>query len=450
MPRSGTPSPSANPAQLKAFRGSILHFLDDPGQGGDASYRYHEDGLLVLRDGRVAELGEASSLLPRVPEGAELTDYTGRLILPGFIDTHIHYSQTDVIASYGEQLLQWLERFTFPAERRFSDPAHAREAAEFFLDELLRNGTTSAMVFPTVHPESVEALFEAAEPRGMCIVSGKVMMDRNCPEFLRDSAESSYEQSGELIARWHGRGRLRYAVTPRFAASSSERQLELAGRLLDEHPGVHLQSHVAENRDEVAWVSQLFPWSRSYLDVYDRFGLLRRGAVYAHCIYLDGRDRARMAESGAAMSFCPTSNLFLGSGLFDLRAASDAGVRTGLGTDVGGGTSFSMLRTMHEAYKVARLAGQTLSPLRALYLSTLGAARSLRLEDRIGNFETGRDGDFIVLDWAATPLMARRTARAVSLAEKLFVMIMLGDDRAVAATHLMGRRAWQGVSQARG
>ena len=345
--------------------------------------------MLVVRDGYVAETGDWSAVRDSLPEGAVVVDYRGQLILPGFVDTHVHYAQTDIIASYGEQLLEWLDLYTFPTERRFADPAHAREVASFFLDELLRNGTTTAMVFATVHPASVDAIFEAARARGMAIVAGKVLMDRNCPEFLRDTAESGYEDSAALIERWHGRDRLRYAVTPRFAPTSTDRQLELAGRLLDEHPGVLMQTHVAENMDEVRWVAELFPWSRSYLDVYDHFGLLRRGAVCAHCIHLDGADRRRMATTGAAMSFCATSNLFLGSGLFDLDAARDDGVAVGIGTDVGGGTSFSMLRTLAESYKVAQLARQRLSPLRAFYLATLGGARALGQEDRLGNLAPG-------------------------------------------------------------
>ncbi len=422
----------------QAFRGSILHFVDDPLHGEERSFEYFDDGVLLLRDGRVEAAGDAS-LRAAWPE-VEPVDYRGKLIVPGFIDTHVHYAQTDMIAAYGEQLLTWLERYAFPTERRFDDPAHAREVAEFFLDELLRNGTTTAMVFATVHPESADALFAAAAARNLRIIAGKVLMDRNCPEFLRDTAASGYEESQRLIERWHRRGRLLYAVTPRFAPTSTEEQLRQAGRLLDEHDGVFLQSHVAENRSEVAWVAQLFPWSRSYLDVYDRFGLLRSRSVYAHCIHLDAADRMRMAQAGAAMSFCPTSNLFLGSGLFDLEAAAASGTRVCIGTDVGGGTSFSMLRTLSEAYKVAQMAGHSLSPLRAFYLATLGSARALHLDALIGNFERGREGDFTVLDPQATPLLARRMRQTDSLAERLFLWMMLGDDRAVSATHVMGQR----------
>ena len=436
-------APEVHTAGLTAFRGQILHFVDDPAVAGERAHVYHEDGVLVVRDGRVERAGDWTALRASLPDGTAVVDLEGRLIAPGFIDTHIHYPQADIIASYGEQLLEWLERYTFPTERRFSDPAHAREVASFFLDELLRNGTTTAMVFATVHPESVDAIFEEARSRRMCIAAGKVLMDRNCPEFLRDTAESGYAESAALIERWHGRDRLLYAVTPRFAPTSTDRQLELAGRLLDEHPGVLMQSHVAENMDEVRWVAELFPWSRSYLDVYDHYGLLRRGAVYAHCIHHDVEDRRRMAATGAAMSFCATSNLFLGSGLFDLDAAREHDVTVGIGTDVGGGTSFSMLRTLSESYKVAQLAHQRLSPLRAFYLATLGGARSLGQDDRLGNFAPGKAADFVVLDPLGTPLMARRMQHCEGLVEELFVLMMLGDDRAVAATYVMGEPRWR-------
>jgi guanine deaminase len=420
------------------FRGQVLHFLDDPALAGERAHEYFADGALVVRDARVERVGDWAAIRPTLPDDARVVDWTGRLILPGFVDTHVHYPQADIIASYGAQLLEWLDLYTFPTEGRFHDPVYARDVAAFFLDELLRNGTTTAMTFATVHPESVDAIFEAARSRDMCVVAGKVLMDRNCPEFLRDTAESGYAEGRALIERWHGRGRLLYAITPRFAPTCTERQLRLAGQLAAEHPGVLVQSHVAENMDEVRWVAELFPDARSYLDVYDRCGLLRRGAVYAHCIHLDAQDRRRMAETGAAMSFCATSNLFLGSGLFDLDAATAAGVPVGIGTDVGGGTSFSMLRTLSESYKVAQLARQRLSPLRAFYLATLGGARALGLEDRLGSFEPGKPADFVVLDPASSPLMARRMRRCEGLTEELFVLMMLGDDRAVAATYVMG------------
>lgn len=427
---------------VSAVRGEIVHFLADPAHHAHA-LEHFADGVLVVRDGHVAECGPAAELLPRLPAGTPLADHRGRLILPGFVDTHVHYPQTDIIASHGEQLLEWLEKYTFPAEQRFADPAHAAEVAGFFCDELLRNGTTTAAAFATVHPASVDALFEAAQARRMRMITGKVLMDRNCPDFLRDSAETGYAASKALIERWHDRGRLLYAVTPRFAPTSTPAQMRFAGQLFREHPGVFLQSHLAENRAEVAWVAQLHPEARSYLDVYAHAGQLGMRAVFAHCLWLDDADRRRMAEAGAAMSFCPTSNLFLGSGLFDLRRAHELGVRVGLGTDVGGGTSFSMLQTLNEAYKVLQLGGQSLSAAGAFHLATLGGAHSLYLDDRIGNFMPGKEADFVVLDPRATPLLARRSAACATLEERLFALMMLGDDRAVAATHVMGTPAWR-------
>jgi guanine deaminase len=433
---------TATDASPHVFRGALLDFVDDPQVAGDDACRFIDDGALLVRGGRIERIGAADQVLAALPRDVAVTDYCGHLILPGFVDTHVHYAQTDMIGSYGEQLLEWLENYTFPVERAFSDPAHAREVAAFFVQELLRNGTTTAMVFATVHPASVDAIFEAAAAHDLCLIAGKVMMDRNCPEFLRDTPASAYDDCSALIERWHGRGRLHYAVTPRFAPTSSEDQLRVAARLLDEHAGVYLQSHVAENRQEVRWVAELFPWSRSYLDVYDRFALLRERAVFAHCIHLDEVDRGRLAASGAAASFCATSNLFLGSGLFDPQRAAQAGMRVGIGTDVGAGTSFSLLRTLDESYKVAQMGGHRLSPLRAFYLATLGGARALYLDDTIGNFATGKVADFVVLDPAATPLLERRMARTATPAQRLFLLMTLGDDRAVAATYVAGRAAF--------
>lgn len=417
-----------------AVRGEIVSFDDDPRRSPKA-LRHWPDGLVVIEDGRIVAVGDVA-----LPPGTPIDDWRGHLILPGFVDTHIHYPQTDVIASHGEHLLGWLERYTFPAESRFGDPATARETARFFVDELLRNGTTTALVLATVHPESVDAIFEAASARRMRLAAGKVLMDRNCPEVLRDTAQSGYDDSLALIRRWHGRQRLSYAVTPRFAPTSSEAQLEAAGRLYRENPGVLMHTHVAENRDEVAWVKQLFPAARSYLDVYERHGLLGPRAVLAHGIHLDDADRGRLAATGAAIAHCPTSNLFVGSGIFDYAQAHAAGVRVSLATDVGGGTSFSMLRTMHEAYKVSQLAGEPLGPLDAFYLATLAGARALGMEGDIGSCAPGREADLVVLDPKATPLMARRMARAETLEERLFALMILGDDRAVAATYILGEK----------
>jgi guanine deaminase len=428
----------------EAIRGSILHFLDDPAdEDRKHSYEFHEDGVLIVEDGHISKVGRASELLPTLPRGTPLTDCTGKLILPGFIDAHVHFVQTDIIGSHGERLLEWLQQYTFPAERAFADPAHAREVAEFFLGELLRNGTTTALVLGSVHRASVEAIFTAAAARDMRLIAGKVMMDRNCPEDLRDTAATSYADSKALIERWHGKGRLQYAITPRFAPTSTPEQLAGAGRLAREHPDTYVHTHIAENEEEVAWVRQLFPDRRSYLDVYDHYQLLRRRSVLAHGIWLDDTDLERIAASQTALVHCPTCNLVMGSGLFDLRRAMNAGVRVALGTDVGGGTTFSLLRVLDESYKVAQLCHYSLSALRAFYLATLGAARALALEDRIGTFRPGSEADFVVLDPAATPLLARRTSSARTLAEKLFLLMTLGDDRVVAQTHVMGRLRYQ-------
>ncbi|WP_435103970.1 guanine deaminase [Arhodomonas sp. AD133] len=424
---------------LHAVRGRIVHCLHDPGEGDDRNaLEVFDDGVLLIEGGRVARVGPAEDVLATVGAEVSVTDCRGQLVVPGFVDVHIHYPQTDMIASYGEQLLAWLERYTFPTEGRFGDAAVAADTAGFFLDELLRNGTTSALVLGTVHPESVEALFQAARGLGMRLAAGKVLMDRNAPEYLRDTAESGYRDSRELIERWHGVDRLSYAITPRFAPTSSEAQLERVGELATAYPDTYVHTHVAENRAEVAWVSELFPWSRSYLDVYDCYGLVRERALYAHCIYLDERDRRRMAETGAVAGFCPTSNLFLGSGLFDYATARSDGVKVGLATDVGAGTSFSMIRTVAEAYKVAQLQGTALSPARLLYLATLAGAEALAVADRIGSFREGNEADFVVLDPTATPLMARRHAHTESVEEQLFALFTLGDDRCVKSTWLQG------------
>lgn len=426
--------------ELKAYRGSIVHALRDPGEGGGA-IEFFDDGILCVAGGVVQEAGPADAILGRLPADTVLADCSGKLIMPGFVDTHIHYAQVDVIASFGLQLLDWLNDYTFPAEARFADEAVARESASFFIDELLRNGTTTALVFATVHPQSADAVFEAARSRGMRLIAGKVLMDRNCPVELRDSPQSAYRDSKALIEKWHGVDRLAYAVTPRFAITSTDAQLEAAGRLAREHPDVFVQSHLAENVDEVARVKELFPHRRSYLDVYDRVGLVRERSVYAHCIHLDDRDRQRMGEAGAAAAFCPTSNLFLGSGLFDLAGADAHGIRTGVGTDVGGGTTFNIPATLGEAYKVLQLQGQSLTPERSFYLATLGGARSLYIDDRIGNFEPGKEADFLVVDPGATPLFQRRMTAARDVADKLFALAILGDDRCVETVYVGGREA---------
>ena len=429
---------STAPNNVQAYRASLLHFHADPAFDGNA-HAWHEDGLLVVEDGRVKAAGDYAALAGTLPEGVTAHDYRGQLITPGFIDTHLHYPQTDMIASPAPGLLPWLETYTFPTERRFEDPAHARATAEFFLDELLRCGTTTAVVYCTVHPQSVEAFFEASEARKLRMVAGKVLMDRHCPDFLRD-LEGGVGASADLIEKWHKRGRQLYAITPRFAPTSTDAQLRATAELARAYPDTFIQTHVSENRDECKWVGELHPQARSYLDVYERFGLMRPRALFGHCIWLDDEDFARMAATGSAAAVCPTSNLFLGSGLFDFEKATSARTLLSLGTDVGAGTSFSMLQTMNEAYKVARLKGSYLPALRMFYLATLGAARAMGLEGTIGSFQPGAEADFVMLDPKSTPLLARRTAQLDSLEELLFALALLGDDRAIRATYSAGRQ----------
>jgi guanine deaminase len=421
-------------------RGALLHFLDDPATADESSYAYFDDGALLVDDGLIVAAGRADEVLAQAGADTPCEWHRNALLVPGFIDTHVHYPQLDIMGAHGEQLLEWLERYVFPAEARFSDYDHAHAVAERFLTELLRNGTTTALVFGTVHPESVDAFFDAAEARTLRMIAGKVLMDRNAPAYLCDSAESGYADSRALIERWHGRGRALYAVTPRFAPTSSPQQLALAGRLLEEFPGVYLHTHMSENLNEVAWVQELFPHTEHYLHSYDEAGLLGRRSVFAHCIHLGDSEWERMAHAGCGAAFCPTSNLFLGSGLFPLQEAERHGVNVGLGTDIGAGTSLSLLRTIDEAYKVQQLQGNALSPLKSFYLATLGGVRVLDLEDRLGNFLPGKEADFVVLDLAPTQLLADRLARSESLSETLFVLSTLGDDRCVRETWVMGQR----------
>jgi guanine deaminase len=427
---------------VSAHQGEILHFLEDPTVGGDQQNHYFPNGLLVIDDGHVKACGAAVELLPGLPADAVMHHHDHGLIIPGLVDTHIHYPQVEVIAAYGTQLIDWLQNHTFPVESRFSDTGTASETARFFLDELLRNGTTTALVFGTVHPQSVDEFFKAALERNLRMICGKVMMDRNAPDNLLDTAETGYSESRSLIERWSGEGRLGYAVTPRFAPTSSDAQLAAAGKLVDEFQGVYLHTHLSENTTECEWVQTLFPQSLDYLDVYDRHGLLGRRSVFAHGIHLSDREWGRLGQTSSNISFCPTSNLFIGSGLFKLQKADEFQVRTGLGTDVGGGDSFSLLRTINEAYKVQQLQQFNLPPLRALYMATLGGARVLDLEKYIGNFEAGKEADFIVLDYNSTPLIQYRMASCKSLEEKLFALQMLGDDRAVRETWIMGEKLY--------
>lgn len=426
------------PDAIKAFRGSILFMTDDPEKAGvQNSFQYFQDGVLVTENGLIIDVGEAEPVISSLSPDAEIHDYSGQLIIPGFIDTHIHYPQTGMIASYGEQLLDWLNNYTFPEEQKFADKTHSKNVSRIFLNELLRNGTTTALVFGTVHPESIDAFFEEAQARNLRMIAGKVMMDRNAPEALTDTAESSYEQSKALIERWHHKGRLHYAVTPRFAPTSTDQQLALAGKLLSEYPGLYMHTHLSENKAEIDWVKELFPDRSGYLDVYDHHQLLSERSVFAHGVHLCDSECQRLHDTGSAIAFCPTSNLFLGSGLFDLKQAEKFDVNVGLGTDIGAGTSFSMLQTLNEAYKVMQLQSQKLDPWKSLYLATLGGAKSLRLEDKIGSFNIGSEADFIVIDEKASPLLEYRMSQTQSLEEQLFVLMTLGDDRAVEATYSM-------------
>lgn len=431
-------------SQRKAYRASVFHCIADPGVvGAERSYEYFEDGLLVVEDGAVVEIGMAESLLPSLPSEVEVVHYENALITPGFVDTHIHYPQVGIIGSYGAQLLDWLETYTFPCEGQFDDPRHAQAQADIFLRELLRNGTTTALVFGTVHKQSVDAFFERASKLNLRMIAGKVLMDRCAPDYLLDTAESGYADSKELIERWHGKGRLSYAVTPRFAPTSSNEQLELAGKLFKEFPGLYMHTHISENRQEIEWVKELFPERDGYLDVYDHHGLIGERSVFAHGVHLHDDECSRLGDTGSAVAFCPTSNLFLGSGLLDLAHLESHGVRVGLGTDVGAGTSFSQLQSLNEAYKVLQLQGQKLDPFKAFYLATLGGARSLYLDDRIGSLQAGKEADFVVLDYEATPLISDRLKQSKSLEETLFALMILGDDRVVKETFSAGASVYR-------
>ena len=423
---------------IKAFRSSILHFTDD------AQAQFFDDGILLVDadTGLVNAVGDAKDMVAKL-DGVEIQQYENKIIMPGFIDTHIHYPQVDVIASYGEQLLDWLNNYTFPTELQFKDPEFASETANFFLDELLKNGTTSALVFGTVFKESVDAFFEASAQRNTRMICGKVMMNRHAPDGLCDDVQSSFDDSQALIDQWHGNGRQLYAVTPRFAITSTGEQLEKAGELIKNNPGVYMQTHLSENKAEIAFVKELFPERSSYLDVYDHYGLLGERSVFAHGVHLDEVDYKRLSETGSSISFCPTSNLFLGSGLFDLQASKDFNVQVSVATDVGGGTSFSMLQTLNEAYKICQLKDYSLDARQAFYMMTLGNAKTLQLDDKIGNFEAGKEADFVVVDLASTALMERKQSKCKTLDEVLFSLMMLGDDRAISETHVAGKLAYK-------
>lgn len=437
----------------KAFRGAIFHLLEDPdravcrrgddGDGGIAGAQYFDDGVLITEDGRVAEVLPWSEEALARAHGLPMEHFPHGLIVPGFIDAHVHYPQMDILAAPGEQLLEWLMRYTFPAEARYGHREVAEEAAAFFLDRLLACGVTSALVFSTTHKVSVEALFGAALARNLRLTTGKVLMDLNAPPSLSDTAETGYMESKSLIRAWAGRGRLGYAVTPRFALTSTERQLELAGQLLQEHPGVLLHTHLSENVAELKAVRQEFPGCDDYFAVYEKFGLATSRSVFAHGVHLSASEWQRLAAAGSSVVHCPSSNLFLGSGLFDIDAARTAGASVALASDVGAGTSLSPFASMADAYKVSRMRGRAMDAGKLFYLATLGGARAMKIDAHVGNFLPGKEADFVVLDAAHLPLLARRWGFARSLTEKLFALAILGDDRAVAQTFIMGEAAYR-------
>lgn len=428
------------------LRGRLLTFRAEPeGEADIQAYDYVEDGAILIAGGLIEATGTYSQIASRAPE-APVTDHRPNLVMPGFIDAHIHFPQTQVIASWGAQLLDWLNGYTFPAETRFSDPDHATRMAGAFLDLLVGHGTTTAVSYCSVHKGSVDALFTAAEARDMRMIGGKVLMDRNAPEGLRDTAQSGYDDSKDLIARWHGRGRALYAITPRFAITSTPEQLEAAGALAAEHPECYVQTHLSENHDEIAYTASLYPDAPDYLGVYEHYGLLGPKTLLGHAIHLTPREIDVLAATGSKPVFCPTSNLFLGSGLFDDAGLRARGITNAIATDVGAGTSYSMLTTLAEGYKVLQLRNQKLHPLRAFHWITRGNAVALGLEDRIGTLETGTEADVVVLDARATPAMALRMETARTLSEELFVLQTLGDDRAVAQVYVAGKAAKTGAA----
>jgi guanine deaminase len=430
-----------------AIRGPVLTYTGDPFRDGLAhTMRYEPDAIVAMAGGKITHFGPASQVRAQLPDDTVVKEY-GRdsLIMAGFIDCHVHYPQTQIIGAFGEQLIDWLNKYTFIAEQQFADQEHAREVARVFLQECLRAGTTSAAVYCTVHPQSVDAFFEESAKLGTRMIAGKVLMDRNAPAALHDTAQQGYDESRALIGKWHGNGRQLYAVTPRFAASSTPAQMEMAGALWQEHPGTYLQSHVSENRREVAWVKELFPERNGYLDVYDHYRQLGPRSIYGHGIWLTEKELQRCHESGTAIAHCPTSNQFLGSGLFNMDNAMQSGrpVRVGLATDIGAGTSFSMLQTLNEAYKVAQLNGNSLSAGHGFYLATRGTAKALYLEDKIGSIASGMEADVIVLDLKSTPLIEYRLRYCRDIHEVLFILMTLGDDRAIRATYIAGRLAFE-------
>ena len=416
--------------------GQVLSFAGDPFHDGPAAARHESHGAVLVAGGRITDVGPAATLRGRHPQ-ARITDYGRALISAGFIDAHVHYPQTAIIASWGKRLIDWLNQYTFPEEMRFGDPAYATEIADRYLTLALSHGTTSMCSYATIHPTSVDAFFTAARQRGLRAFAGKTCMDRNAPEALRDTAQSAYDDSKALLRKWHGQDRLSYVITPRFSPTSTPEQLAALGALWAEYPSCLMQTHLSEQPDEVAWVQELFPQSRDYLDTYEAQGLLRPGAVFGHAIHLTPREKARLREAGASLVHCPTSNTFIGSGLFDMSLARTH--RVGLATDTGGGSSFSMLRTMAAAYEVAQLRGQSLHPAQLWWLATQGSARALHADHQIGNIAIGMEADLTIIDLASTPAITQATARADDIWQAIFPTIMLGDDRAIQAVWTNGR-----------
>ncbi len=420
--------------------GQILHFEDTPMAAPPEAAAHHDPrGALLIENGTIAAIGSAKDLRDAHPQ-ATITDYGDALISPGFVDAHMHYPQTRIIASWGKRLIDWLNTYTFPEEIKFGDPAYASAVAALTLDLALQNGTTTLASYCTIHPQSVEALFTEAARRDMRIVAGKTCMDRNAPTGLQDTPQSAHDDSLALIERWHGKGRAQYAITPRFSPTSTREQLEALGALWSANPTCLMQTHLSEQTDEIAWVRDLFPEARDYLDTYEAAGLLGARGIYGHAIHLEPREIDRLTETGAAIAHCPTSNTFIGSGLFDLAGLSARGIPVGLATDTGGGSSFSMLRTMAATYEIAQLRGTALHPAQLLWLATAGGARALHLQDRIGTLAPGYEADLTILDLASTPAIAQRTDRAESIWEALFPTLMMGDDRAIRDVWVAGRR----------
>ncbi|MEM1231890.1 MAG: guanine deaminase [Pseudomonadota bacterium] len=430
-------------ARPRGLRGSVLSFSAAPQDLDSPGVDHLDDAVVLLKDGRVERVLATAAFEREGGDPAQCEDLRGSLILPGFIDTHIHYSQMAIIASYGTQLLDWLQRYAFPAELAFAAPEHAAARAEAFLARLFANGTTTALTFTTVHPGATDALFAAAAQRNVCLIAGKVLMNRFGPDGLLDDAGGGIAESEALIERWHGQGRLRYAVTPRFAITCTAPQLEAAGALLARHPGVYLHTHLSEHPNEVTQTLELFPEAADYVDVYDRFGMVGPTSVFAHGIHLSDRELTRLAEAGAAIAFCPTSNLFLGSGLLDLERLARFGVKMSVASDVGGGTSYSMLTTLGEGYKVAQLGGYSWHPAQALHAATRGNAVALGLEDRIGQVAEGFDADLAVLRPAAGSVLEERMSFAENLTDKLFAYQLLGDESAVARCYVAGQLVHQ-------